>query len=73
MWSPGSGYITMRSDSTPLERAMSLVDQERSYLREERRAYEAFQERVRLATADPTDATAPRRPPRDSWPRTARR
>ena len=49
----------MREDRTMLQQAISLVDRERSYLREERRAYEAFREQVRLATPDPTDATGP--------------
>lgn len=47
------------TDSTTLERAISLIDRERSYLHEEQRAYEAFRERVRLVMSDPTDATSP--------------
>lgn len=49
----------MVTDNTVLERAISLVDQERSYLREERRAFERFREQVRLARPDPADATGP--------------
>ena len=49
----------MKSESTILEQAMSLVDQEQSYLLKERRAYERFREHVRLATPDSADATGP--------------
>lgn len=49
----------MVTDNTVLERAMSLVDEERSYLREERRAYERFREEARLARPDSADATGP--------------
>lgn len=47
----------METDSTVLDRAIRLVDRECSYLREERRAYVAFREVVRLATPDRTDGT----------------
>lgn len=47
----------MVTDKTVLEQAILLVDQERSYLREERCAYEAFREQIRLTTADSTNAT----------------
>jgi len=43
----------MVTDNTVLEQAMSLIDQERLYLREERRAFERFREQVRLARPDP--------------------
>lgn len=49
----------MGADSTILGQAMSLVDQERSYLREERCAYEKFREHVRLASADSTNVIGP--------------
>lgn len=49
----------MVTDNTVLEQAISLVDQELAYLREERRAYEAFREQVRLAMPDSTDTTGP--------------
>lgn len=49
----------MVTDNTVLEQAISLVDQECAYLREERRAYERFRERVRLATPHSADATGP--------------
>ena len=49
----------MGTDNTVLDQAILLVDQERLYLRQERRAYEAFREQVRLAAPDPRDATGP--------------
>lgn len=53
----GSGYVTMEPESSILEQAMTLVDQERSYLREERCAFQRFRERVRLTTPDSVEAT----------------
>ena len=53
----------MGSESSILEQATSLVDQELSYLREERCAYERFRERVRLVTPDSAGATGPSETP----------
>ena len=49
----------MGSERSILEQAMALVDQERSYLREERCAYERFREQIRLTTPDSADASTP--------------
>lgn len=49
----------MRPANGVLQRAESAVDREREYLLEEMAAFEAFRERVRLATPASTDATGP--------------
>lgn len=49
----------MGTESTTLGQAMSLVDQERSYLRQERCAFERFRERVRLTRTDSAGAVGP--------------
>jgi exonuclease VII small subunit len=49
----------MRADYPRFEKAISLVDQELSFLREERRAYEEFREEVSLSIPDSANATRP--------------